>query len=368
MQKPSFITRSVFFVLLVGLVACQKEDDGLEIDLPGYYNFENVTYERPTQHLAMFSEMKNYMALSQLEGGVLDADRLNAMYANNADQAQWQGEYEASNQMKDHTFAGVQADFEGLFEELALASQSTVEGEEGQAGRITSLDGAKTYLVGADGLDHAQIIEKGLMGACLYHQAVEVYMGAEKMAADNTNVVEGVGTQMEYHWDQAFGYLGVPRQFPTDVEPLYFWGSYAQKRDGVLGCNEFVMEALIKGRYGISQKDLSLRDEAISETRTEWERIGAGSAIHYLNEALIGFEDMAIRSHAGSEAIGFIYGLQLNPESRITSNQVNELLELVAGSSHFAEMNLYQVTIDDLEQAKELLSGYYDMTDIKDIL
>ena len=53
------------------------------------------------------------------------------------------------------------------------------------------------------------------------------------------------------------------------------------------------------------QKQLEKRDEAISEAREQWELIAVGSALHYINDGLSKFDDMALRSHSLSEGIGF---------------------------------------------------------------
>ena len=314
----------------------------------------------------MFSELKSYMATSQEQGVALDGAKLAAMYANDAANAGWAGTYEDSKQLRSKTLSSVQADFDALFEELATASQSTVPGSDGVSGVIESNDGAKSYLIGDDGLDHAQIIEKSLMGACLYYQATSVYFGSGKMDVDNETIVEGEGTEMEHHWDEAFGYFGVPTTFPANKDNILFWGSYSDKRDAVLGSNQKLMDALIKGRAAISNAGLDARDEAITEARKEWELISVGSALHYLNSGIENFGDMSLFGHGVSEAIGFIYSLQFNDGQTITNQQVNALLETIAGSDNFTQMNLYNTTVADLQSAKDQLAEYYGLEEQKD--
>ena len=356
----------LFFViaLLLGL-SCEKEDDQFDYEIPVSYNFENVNYSGQTQRLSMLFELKSYMSTAQTSGVVLDANQMKAMYANDASNANWQGTYEASKQLKGKTFENQQMVFEALIDELAMASQSTVQGSEGVSGVIESLDGAKKYLIGEDGLDHAQLIEKGLMGACFYYQATAVYMGEDRMNVDNETVEPGEGTRMEHHWDEAFGYYGVPKDFPANKDGILFWGSYSDKRDAVLGSNQKLMTAFLKGRAAISNKDLTTRDEAINEARDEWELIAVGSALHYLNESIENFEDRALLSHGLSEGIGFVYSLQFNPSKRMTNAQVGELLTLMGGAAKFSEMNLYTVTKENLQAAKDQLAAYYNLEDKK---
>ena len=350
------------------IVACDNNDDdgGNTYEIPTVYNFENVSYSGQTQRINMLGEMKAYMGTSKTQGTTLDANRLLAMFANDAANAGWQGTYEDSKQIKSKTLESEQEKFEALMQELAVASQSTVAGSEGQSGVIESVDGAKSYLVGDDGLDHAQIIEKGLMGACFYYQATAVYFGDERMNVDNEVVEPGEGTEMEHHWDEAFGYFGVPTDFPTNTDGVLFWGNYSVQRNELLNSNQTAMDAFLKGRAAISNDDLPTRDDAIVEAREIWELISVGSALHYLNDGMANFADMAIRSHSLSEGIAFIYALIFNPDKKITVPQINELLELVAGSSDFSNMNLYQADMAKLQEAKDKLADYYNLEDRKD--
>jgi len=195
----------------------------------------------------------------------------------------------------------------------------------------------------------------------LYYQATGVYLEFGKMNVDNETVIEGEGTTMEHHWDEAFGYFGVPTNFPTDADGLVFWGSYSNQRNAILGSNQKLMDALLKGRAAISNKDLEIRDVAIAEARAEWELIAVGSALHYLNDGMANFSDMALRSHSLSEAIGFIYSLQFNPVKKITNTEVGELLNLIANSNDFSQMNLYDANVADLEIARNQLADYYNL-------
>ncbi len=366
------ISRNIFFLFGAFLFwSCGSDDEVVdpttELEIPSTYNFNNVSYSGQTQRLNMFSEIKNYMATSSTMGVSLDTERLAAMYANDATNANWAGIYEESKQLRGKTLENVRADFDALLVELAETSQSTVAGQEGVNGVITSLDGTKNYLIGSDGLDHAQLFEKSLMGACLYYQATSVYFGDGKMDVDNTTIIEGEGTAMEHHWDEAFGYLGVPTDFPTNTDGLTFWGDYSNNRSSVLEINQPIMAALLKGRAAISGNFIDLRDEAIIEAREQWELIAVTSALHYLNSGIANINDMALFGHGTSEALGFIYSLQFNEGKKITNAQVSELLVTIAGASNFANMNLYQTTIDDLVEARNQLAAYYNLEESKEL-
>ena len=346
-----------FFALASSLLlwSCDNDDDAT-YEIPDTYNFENVSYSGQVQRLQMLLEMKGYLGSANTQGTTLDAARLKAMYANDAASANWQGSYEASKQLKSKTFEPEQATFENLMDAIAQYSQSTVAGTEGTAGVVVSNDGAKQYLLNENGVEYAQLIEKGLMGACLYYQALSVYFGDDRMNVDNETVEPGKGTKMEHHWDEAFGYYGVPTDFPLNKDGAVFWGSYSDGRDPVINCNQEMMEDFIRGRAAISNDDLNTRDEAITEIRATWEKITATTAIHYLNSALANFDDMAIRAHTLSEAIAFTYAIQFNPEKSLSNAEVAAVLENIAGSADFAEMNLYTITPAQLETAKDQLA------------
>lgn len=365
-MKNSILNLLAILTLLF-FASCKDDDEEIKsYEIPATYSFDNVSYDGQTQRLSQFTELKSYMTTSRTAGVSLDAARMQAMYENDAANASWQGSYEDSKQMKSKTFANVQEDFVALLNELASASASTEVGSEGVSGVISSNDGAKSYLIGDDGLDHAQLIEKGLMGALLYYQSTGVYLESERMDVDNIDITPGEGTEMEHHWDEAFGYLGVATDFPTNLDNAVFWGNYTNLRDAILGSNQKLMDAFLKGRAAISNDDLEARDEAIETIKTEWELVSVGSALHYLNSGIANFDDMSLRAHALSEGIGFIYSLQFNPDKKITNAQVSELLEIIASSADFDQMNLYTTSIDKLQEAKDKLAAYYSLDDKKD--
>jgi len=354
-------------LILCGLVffsACSKDDDnsGTDYVIPTVYDFENVNYSGQEQRIAMLSELTTYMKSANVANTALDVDRLKGMYTN-SDAANWNGTYEASKQIKGKTFEQVQETFESLLEDLATASQPGSLG-----GVVTSADGAKSYLLNENGLEHAQLISKGLMGALLYYQSTSVYFGDDKMAGDNVTVTDGKGTEMEHAWDEAFGYFGVPKTFPSDTEPVYFWGDYCNDRNALMGTNKPVMDAFLKGRAAISNNDIATRDLAIEEARTAWERVIVGTALHYLNGSISDFDDVALKGHQLSEAVGFIYSLQFNPSKKISNTQVGQLLVKIGGTSVLATLNFNNITVESVTEARDELAAYYDLEDLKEEL
>lgn len=352
-------------VALTAFTSCKKEIDPVKptYEVPTTYNFQNVNYSGQTARLDMLDELSKYMKSANTANVVLDTQKMKDMYANQNNAFPQEALNTSGKQLKDKTYSTDQPFFELLMDKLALASQSTTPGSNGVAGVVTSKDGAKSYLLDENGFEYAQIIEKGLMGALLYYQATAVYLSEEKTgdAVDNAAVKEGEGTKMEHHWDEAFGYLGVPVNFPTNTQGIRYWGKYVNSRDAKLGSNAKLMNAFLKGRAAISNKDMKGKNEAIPVIREEWEKAIAATFINYMNNAKTNSTDDAIRNHALSEAIGFIRSLKYNPAKKITDAQIDQVLAFIG-------TNLYDVKVTDLDKARDLIATVYGLNDMKDTL
>lgn len=342
-----------------------NKEDNPSYNVPETYNFENVSYTGQTQRMQMLDELDAYIKTGHT-GAQLDAQKMKDMYAN-TNNAFSDASLNAatSKQLKNKTILTAQPVFEGLFEDVAAASKSAtnilgIPAEEGRAGILKINDGTRGYLVDANGLEYAQVIQKGLMGAVFFNQAVEGYLTAEKIGAavDNTNVTPGEGTKMEHHWDEAFGYFGAPVDFPTNTTGLKYWANYSNQVDAALGSNKAMMDAFLKGRAAISAKDMKGKDEAAATIRKEWERLVAASAIHELNAAKTNIADQAKKSHYLSEAIGFVMGLQYKTDSKLSKAKYDEVINAIGTS-------LYDTTADDINEAISILSTAYGMDNIK---
>lgn len=364
-SKVTFRTVLFSVVACAALSSCDKDE---EIDpsysIPDTYNFENVNYEGQSQRLAMLDELDAYVKTGN-NGTVLDAQKMKDMYAN-TNNAFSDASLNAatSKQLKNKTILTAQPLFESYFDAVAAASQSAgATASAGTAGILRSNDGTKNYLVDANGLEYAQLIQKGLMGAVFYNQAVEGYLTEEKIGAsvDNTTVTPGQGTTMEHHWDEAFGYFGAPKDFPANKTGLKYWASYSNKVDAVLGSNKALMDAFIKGRAAISAKDMQGKDEAAATIRNEWERLVAASAILELNAAKTNIADQALKSHYLSEAIGFIMGLQYKTDRKLSTAKYQEVMNAIG-------TNLYDTTPDNINAAITIISTAYNMDSIKNNL
>lgn len=363
----------------MGLTSCS--DDGVNLPAPynppESYSFDNVSFSGQTDRLNMLSEMIS--TIDQVTSGTApDATTLLNMYANENSPFSDPALNASSKDLRSKTYNGlgaidadeIEAYINAFAQDAAMYKDSTWS--PGQPGIVTKADGSGSYFLNADGVEYSEIIEKTLMHAVFYYQACEVYTRAEKIgdAVDNTTITPGQGTDMEHHWDEAFGYWGVP----TDVNAtnfnassdLKYFGKYAKKGENVgLPTFQNLLTAFISGRCAISTMDYTSRDEAAQEVRQHWEMISVTTGIHYLNGAIANVGDEATFYHELSEAYTFIQGLAYNQDRVISSSDWTAILSLLEVNG---EASFTSVTIADLNNIKNQLASIYGLESVKDQL
>lgn len=320
--------------------------------VPTTYNFTNVNYSGQSTRLTMLDSISNYMKKGN-NGTVLNAITMKNMYSNTGNPFNNIVLDASGKQLKNKTYALDQTYFDNLFDSLAVASQSgTNVGSNGVAGVVTSSsDPAKKYLFNGNGFEYAQIIKKHLMGAVFYYQAVETYL-ANLSVNDNNTVVSGEGTVMEHSCDEAFGYLGVPVDFPANTTGVRYWGEYADEVNPKITCSTPLMNAFLKLRAAISNKDYTTRDAQIIVVREQWERVVAAAAILEMSEAKVYLADDAIRNHVLSEAIGFINALKYNSSKKISQAQIDAALTALG-------TNFYNISVANIDSAINTINSVY---------
>ncbi len=368
MIRNHLLTLSLLILTGIFFTSCEKEPQNPAYEVPATYNFENVDYSGQTDRLGMLYELQAEIKKVASENKSLDKSQLLAMYTNDPDLAGWQGNYSESKQLKSKTFPAYQDVFTEILEDAADKSQNIQPAMEGQAGVISNNTGDRSYYVNENGLEYAQFVAKGLMGALLYYQATAHYLGDEKINVDNTEVTPGKGTAMEHHWDESFGYWGVPTDFPQNTDGLHFWGAYTKGRSGHLGISQPLMDAYIKGRAAISAGDLSTRDEARKEIKTLWEKVAASSAIHYMNGSHTDYDDTGARLHQLSEGVGFIFALQFNDQRSANQDEIFDLIEKLGGSTNIEDLNLYQTSPEAILEVRDWLADRFDLEEKKEEL
>lgn len=349
---------------IVLLAACSKDETSpltTSYEVPTTYNFSPASYTGQTMRIAMLDELMTEVKKGNVPNTVVASQKLREMYANVNNPFSDASLNTSGKQLKDKTYLTEQAIIESYFDSLEVMSSSVTPGSMGVAGVVPSNDGTKKYLLSGTGIEYKERIEKGLMMALIYNQITSVYLSTEKMNVDNTTVIELEGTAMQHYWDEAFGYLSVPTDFPTNVTGVKYLSIYMNSRNTVLDCNKKIMDAFLKGRAAINNKDYSTRDAQIEIITAEIEKAMAASAISYLNQAKTNFADNAIRCHTLSECYGFVYGFKFNAKKKITNEQITNLLNIIGN-------NNYTITLTQIEELKTGLAEIYDLTAVKEIL
>lgn len=370
------VTLAVFVALSV--TSCNQNEEAVELEVPSTYEFtrdgsSTVNYSGQTERLDMMAQITTYLKTSNTVGATaLDANTLKDMFRNeNAPFSQTYGKNLASK-----CFATDTTFFLQLLEDAATASLATGTASNGTAGVLVqgSSDPTVGYRVDENGIELTQVIEKGLMGAVFYYQAMEVYLSGERMSTvGNSDLAEGENyTNMEHYFDEAFGYFGAPVDFPSTatLEDARFWAKYCNTRNEKLysGINNEITTAFRTARAAISAKEYEARDEAIQTIMQKWSIVIAASAVDYLNQALStsGTAEYK-RHHVMSEAIGFMLALKYHFNGgnskyppHYTYSHVENALTSVGMNS-----NLYTVSDTEIQAAIDHIKMAFPSGEIK---
>jgi hypothetical protein len=206
----------------------------------------------------------------------------------------------------------------------------------------------------ASGLFLPEFNEKSIMGSLIYYQANLLF--AQLPNADNSAIDTAYGTTDMIHvWDQLFGYMGMPVDYPT-------W-SYAQFDAGTnlssgtpsitqtdflfgeyIGHSTFeytvftsqptnyiqnIFNAFIVGRMAIANKDYTTRDAQAAIIESIWEKVIASQTISYTQNCIANIQnppaDPTILQRRWSEMCGFVHMFQYNPSNKLGSNNLNTI-------------------------------------------
>lgn len=368
-------TNKTLFILALGSLItftnCKKDDKEPEPEtpvtpapsytIPTTYNFINADLTAPIRRIAMLGELTSYLrsthTTTQATQPVLNAQKLKDMYAN-ANNMFADAALNASGiQLKDQTGNALsfRSALETNFEDAAAASTvaaanpTVTTASNGVKGKIISP--TRAILVDAKGFEYKEYAEKGIMGAVFYYQATTILTTINSF--DNTTLVNG-STAQEKAWDEAFGYFGVPIAFPTTTVGLKNWGSYANAVNSAINCNTTIMDAFLKGRAAISNKDNAARDAAAKLVINTWEKIAAAKCINYLKGAKNNLTDAGTLHHNLSEGYGFVTAFQYNPSKLISDADISALL------SYFGD-NLYNITQASIDNAITKLATVFSL-------
>ncbi len=351
LKKSLLLTIPVSLLLVTS--ACKKDkmvepetptQTGPLYSVPTTYNFTTVNYSGQITRLKMLDEMINYAKTGRVANTVLSASIMKNMFSNTGSPFSDPALNTSGKQLENKFYALDVNLVKSYMDSLAVASTNSLNIQ------TSTSDPSKTYLINSNGFDYGEMLEKLTMGAAFYYQSMETYICSAGVGntVDNTTIVTGEGTAMEHHWDEGFGYLGVQPNFPTNDTTVIFWGEYFAEVGIVLGNKTTIMNAFIKGRAAISNKDYTTRDAQITIIQNEWERLIAASAIHELNDAKTNVSDNALRNHVLSEARGFIMCLKYKTNKTITQTQIDNLLSSLGTNNNTISLTAINQVIDDI--------------------
>jgi uncharacterized protein DUF4856 len=232
--------------------------------------------------------------------------------------------------------AAAQTDIVNYFDSIGIYSQTGVGATEGVAGvDSSSQTHSKKYLLSPTGVFYSQVVKKTIMGAFAY-QIGNVYL------TDSVNSTTDT-VKLQHYWDAAFGFFGVPVNFPTNLSGLKYFGSYANQVNAGLNCNRSIMNAFLEGRAAIGNNGIATMKQQANILAHTFDSLDAAAIVQEMHEteANIALGDTVAALGTLSESLGFVRNLQYNTGVRVITNvQITQLLELYDNTNP-AHPNLY---------------------------
>lgn len=400
MLHHNFKLRAMLFASVVafGLVSCSDDEEPTppaQQDLRTKIDYAKVTPATPykslfidakgdttadlksgTDRYRMFQALNYYLGSAVRDSAALDATVMKNMFANsgnpfsdiksgavlvngndlNASGVQLRG-VTASSRATADVERGL---LEGYFTQMAEASKSVkATAVKGKAGKLG------TYLVDANGIEIAQIIQKGLIGALQLDYIGNVVMD-KGLDADNTTLVSGKKyTALEHNWDEAFGLLTPNPIFlegATDAAKgakatESFLGSYLWEYNKAAYSK--IHTAFLRGRVAIVNNDKTELKTQATFIRTEMEKAIASAALGYLSKWKSGTTDAA-RAHAIGEGLGFIYSLRYCTINGADDTFSNTILAGLVGPAS-SPNGFWDLTNDKVNAASDAITKKFKL-------
>jgi hypothetical protein len=302
--------------------------------VPTTYNFANVDYSGQVKLLVMADQLVAAINLGNTSPNtVVSAEKLTDMFNNvngyfNDSALKLNG---SGLRLSDYCSAAAKADLLDYFDSIGVYSQSAAAAIPGTAGvAASSASPGKKFLLSPNGVFYSQVVKKTIMGGICAYKIQNVYLtDSIGSSVDNHTVIDGSGTALEHHWDEAFGLWGVPVNFPTVTSGLKYFGSYSNQVDAGLHSNTSIMNAFLKGRAAISAKDMNTMTAQANILISIFDSLDAAAIVQEMKEtdANIVAGDAAATYGTLSEALGFVRNLKYNTNSKrvITSTQIAQL-------------------------------------------
>ena len=362
-MKSHFYSIGILALSLVLFTSCSSDDSGsstIEYTVPTTYNFERnnsttVEFDGQTARLNMLNEITSKFTEAGNNGTALDATALTNMFSNTNNPFSSATLNSSGKNVKSKTAASAdyftlflgggstieKTEVQALFESQFAIGVQASQGNAAAAGVAGSyLDGSKTRLFAANGLEPQQILSKGLMGAMMMDQISNQYLSVNTLdkastKIENTNKVLAENanfTTMEHYWDEAYGYV----YGADEGTSLKFWSSYIEQVNADADFNTVSADinlAFRKGRAAIVNNDYLVRDQQAAVIQKNLALVSAVRAVFYMQEgkAKLVQDNGAKAFHALSEGYGFIMSLRYTRQPGtdkpyFTKEEVNTML------------------------------------------
>lgn len=372
MKLSAPIITALLIASLSAFTSCKKEktepetttpatNNNPSYSIPTTYTFTTVDFSASTKRIAMLGELTTYIRSTHTTTltpqPVISAQTMLNLYSNLNNPFADANLNSSGLQLKDQTSTafGFPAALEASFYDADSASVTSAANptvstaSNGVRGKLVS--SSRAILVDANGFEYKEGAEKGLMGSVLYYQAMTRLNNIASY--DNVTSVNGLTAQQKA-WDEAFGYYGVPVDFPSTTTGLKYWGSYGNSVNSAINCNTTIMNAFLKGRAAINNNDVTVMNEAKNTIMSMWEKVGAAKCISYLKGAKNNLSDNATLHHNLSEGYGFVTAFRYNPAKTISDADIAVLL------GHFGT-NLYNMSTTNIDQAIAKLEAVFNL-------
>lgn len=322
-------------------VGCKKDKIEDTTSTPTYsvpttYDFTNVNYEDQKKLLLMADQIGAAINVGNTAGKVVSAQQLKDMLNNiNGYFNDSLYQLNASGlRLADYCPADGKSDLYAYFDSIGAYSQSTVAASHGVAGvGVSSANASKKLLLSPNGVFYSQLVKKTFQGIFAY-QIANVYLkDSIASTVDNNAVIEGSGTAMEHHWDEAFGFFGVPVTFPATTKGSKYYGAYSNQVDPGLHSNVAIMNAFLKGRAAISNKDMGTKQAQATLLINLFDKLAAACVVQEMKETEENIDagDAVAAYGTMSETLGFIRTMKYLPQSAriITDAQIRQLEAMI---------------------------------------
>lgn len=366
MRKKYFASTVVVALVMAGFTSCKKdnnEDTTIQpYTIPDTYNFSGANYASSTTRVNMMLELDTYMKSATTVK--LDGTKATNMFNNTSNPFTAAALNTSGLKLSDKTTDATQ--FKGNIDLLVSNSQvNDVLAAKGIAGYIPR--GTGKIIVGADGYEYGQVALKGMMGSLFFKQAMDILAA---VPSDATIALQ------QQHWDEAFGYLAIPIDYTPEkdytVAPLSalvfpakpaLWGGYLAERGKNINAGKIIWDAFRTGRAAIAAKDITVRDKAITDIQTTWEKLAANAAYAYMNipqqSANVG--NFGTQFHALSEAHGFIASLKyrVKAKSKLSDADFNTMWTIITTNDAYALVG--ETGFTKLKQIATILKTTYSL-------